>query len=163
MSHQPHSDSVLEDVAVGAFAGCLATIPMTISMAAMYKILPATERYPLPPRQITMKFAEQVGIQDRLNEEERYKLTLTAHFGAGAVAGALYGFVAPQIHLPAPIAGASFGLMFWAGNYLGVLPALGLLNSATQHPLRRTGLMIAAHLVWGSITGLLAGQYRAIK
>ena len=46
-----------------------------------------------------------------------------------------------------------YGLAVWAGSYLGLLPALGIMSPATDHPLRRTALMIAAHLVWGSALG----------
>jgi hypothetical protein len=35
------------------------------------------------------------------------------------------------------------------------MPALGLLSPATEHPGRRNALMIAAHLVWGSATGII--------
>ena len=59
--------------------------------------------------------------------------------------------------VPAPPAlkGAAFGLGVWSVSYLGLMPALGVLNPATEHPGRRNALMIAAHLVWGSATGIL--------
>jgi hypothetical protein len=74
--------------------------------------------------------------------------------------GALYGPLSRAIPLPAPLAGPAFGLAVWAANYLGVLPALGLLRPATEHPPRRNALMIAAHLVWGLATGLLVETFR---
>ncbi|MCA1636528.1 MAG: hypothetical protein LC802_23280 [Acidobacteria bacterium] len=43
----------------------------------------------------------------------------------------------------------------WAGSYLGWLPAAGILRPATEHPPRRTALMIAAHVVWGVAAGLV--------
>lgn len=60
---------------------------------------------------------------------------------------------APKISMPAPLTGAVFGLIVWAGSYLGLLPAMGILAPATRHPVRRTALMIAVHLIWGSVTG----------
>ena len=130
-------------------------MPMTWAMEVMHRQLPREERYPLPPRQVTMRVAEEAGVKQELDEEERLELTLLAHFGMGTAMGALYGSVGRQIPLPAPLAGAAFGLAVWAGNYLGLLPALGLLRPATEHPPRRTGLMIAAHLVWGVAAGTL--------
>jgi hypothetical protein len=37
---------------------------------------------------------------------------------------------------------------------LGLLPTLGLLRPASEHPLRYSALMITAHLLWGGYLGL---------
>ncbi|MDB5311606.1 MAG: hypothetical protein JWO38_5808 [Gemmataceae bacterium] len=150
----------MNDLIIGAAAGCIATVPMTLAMGAMHGELPPEEQYPLPPRTVTMRVAEEAGVKDDLDEGERTGLTFAAHFGMGTAAGAMYGPVSRLIPLPAPLAGAAFGLAVWAGNYLGLLPALGLLRPATEHPPRRTGLMIAAHLVWGAATGIAVGLAR---
>jgi len=52
--------------------------------------------------------------------------------------------------------------MVWGGSYLGLLPSLGILRPATDHPAQRNALMIAAHLVWGATLGgaLQAAGYR---
>src|SRR5262249_36443677 len=52
------------------------------------------------------------------------------------------------------VKGTAYGLAVWAGSYLGLLPALGILSPATRHPPRRTALMIAAHVVFGSALGV---------
>ena len=143
----------MNDILDGAVAGCVATIPMTVAMEAMHRELPAREQYPLPPRTVTVRAAEASGLD--LDEDERTALSLTAHFAMGTAMGALYGPVSRLLPLPAPLAGAAFGLAVWAGNYLGVLPALGLLRPATDHPPRRAGLMIGAHLVWGAAAGIV--------
>lgn len=150
----------MSDVLLGAAAGCAATVPMTWAMDAMHRRLPPGERHPLPPRTITMRMADEVKAKERLSEDERADLTVVAHFGMGTAAGAVYGPVSRVIPLPAPLAGAAFGLAVWAGNYLGLLPALGLLRPATEHPRRRVGLMITAHLVWGAAVGLAVGTAR---
>lgn len=147
--------SELGDLARGAVAGCIATVPMTLAMEVLHRRLPRRERYPLPPRQIAMRVAEEAGFKEYLDEEDRLGFTLLAHLGMGTAAGALYGLIAQKQPLPGPVAGAGFGLAVWAGNYLGVLPALGILRPATEHPLRRTALMVAAHLVWGAVVGTL--------
>ena len=149
----------MKEALLGSVAGCVATVPMTWAMDAMHRQLPPEERYPLPPRQVTMRVAEETGVKEDLDEEERLGLTLLAHFGMGTAAGAAYGLIGRHIPLPAPLAGAAFGLAVWAGNYLGLLPALGLLRPATEHPIRRTGLMIAAHLVWGIATGVVTESW----
>lgn len=137
----------------GSLAGFAATAPMTVVMELMYRRLPIREQYPLPPRQITMEVAEETGLETHLDEGHRQSLTLSAHFAYGAAAGALYAPLSRK--LPPLVGGVGFGLAVWAGSYLGWLPAVGLLLPATEHPPRRTALMIAAHVVWGAATGLL--------
>jgi hypothetical protein len=159
MHEERQGGGVLAELALGAAAGCLATVPMTWAMEVLHRRLPREERYPLPPRQITMRLVEEAGGEDQPDEPERRDLTLLAHFGMGTAAGALYGLVAHRQPLPGPVAGAGFGLAVWAGNYLGLLPALGILCPATEHPPRRTALMIAAHLVWGAVTGAILGAF----
>ena len=139
----------------GALAGLAATVPMTLAMEAMHRRLPHHERYALPPRKITMRAAGAARAGHRLDESERLGLTLAAHFGYGTAAGALYGPLANRVKGPAAVKGMGYGLLVWAGSYLGLLPALGLLSPATDHPPRRNALMIAAHLVWGATLGLL--------
>jgi putative membrane protein len=53
------------------------------------------------------------------------------------------------------VRGPLFGLIVWTTSYFGLLPALGILTSAEKHPVRRSGLMIVAHLVWGWVLAML--------
>lgn len=139
----------------GALAGFVATVPMTVAMELMRRQLPASERYPLPPREITMEVAEEAGVKEQMNEPERIGATLVAHFGYGAAVGALYAPLARKSSLPPALEGAAYGLAVWAGSYLGLLPAMNILRPATEHPPRRTALMITAHLIWGAVAGVL--------
>jgi uncharacterized membrane protein YagU involved in acid resistance len=143
---------------IGAFAGLVATVPMTVVMKLLHKGLPKREQYPLPPRSVTMKVASKVGIKDSLDEKEKYVLTAVSHFAYGTATGALYAPLAKSISKSPFIEGASWGLAVWAGSYLGWLPAMGILRPATEHPLRRTAVMITAHLVWGGVVGLLVDK-----
>lgn len=142
----------------GAVAGLAATVPMTVAMAAMHKALPDRERYPLPPRQIVENVTDKAGLGDELEESHETALTYVSHFGYGAAAGAIYGEALKGLDInPTAANGVVFGLGVWAGSYLGLLPAIGLLDSATGHPARRNALMIAAHVVWGAALGVAAG------
>ena len=156
----------------GATAGFAATVPMTAAMEFMHRMLPAHEQYPLPPRQIVDNAvlkadAEQVtpgephggterrtGLEPR--EDERAGLALAAHFAFGAMAGTAYGSIARTRPAHPALAGMGYGLLVWVSQYLGVLPAVGVLSNAKDHPARRNALMIAAHLVWGAALGTLA-------
>jgi hypothetical protein len=140
-------------ILLGALAGLAATGPMTLAMKLMHEQLPREERYPLPPRQVTEGLAEKAGVNERLDEEEREAATWVSHFAYGATCGALYGAVSGEkTDEHALLAGVGFGLAVWAGSYLGWLPAAGIISPATEHPARRTALMIAAHAVWGATT-----------
>lgn len=140
----------------GAAAGLVATVPMTVAMTAMHRGLPASQRYVLPPRRITMRAARKAGVKHHLDESERRAATMVSHFGYGGGAGALFGMVSPRDPLRAVAAGMGFGVLVWAVSYLGLMPALGLHPPATKEPAGRNGLMIGAHLVWGATLGAIA-------
>jgi uncharacterized membrane protein YagU involved in acid resistance len=150
--------SVSSVLVVGALAGLAATAPMTLFMQKMHQELPARERYPLPPSEIVEELTEQAGIDDQVDQSEHKALTLLAHFGYGAATGALYAPLAQAFHPPAMLGGAAFGLAVWGTSYLGLLPALGILRPATEHPARRNALMIGAHVIWGVTLGLVVEQ-----
>ncbi len=139
----------------GGLTGLVATAPMSAAMLLMHRMLPPHEKQPLPPRQITMQVARKARVAHRLDRDERKAATLAAHYSFGTAMGSLYGAACNQGLRPGVSTGMLYGLCVWAGNYLGILPALGLLSRATKHPPRRTLLMIAAHLVWGAVVGLL--------
>lgn len=142
---------------MGAAAGLLATAPMTAFMFAAHRRLPWTQQYPLPPRQITMNLATSVGLAPQMDETDRQVATGVAHFGYGAAMGAIYGAVCPPENVNVG-SGIGFGLGVWATSYLGLLPALDILPSATEQPPQRTQLMIAAHVVWGIALGSMLSQ-----
>ena len=143
---------VLNRLLLGTIGGVVATGPMTVAMILLHRRLPFRERYPLPPREITMKIASKAGVAEELSAPAQTAATLLAHFGYGAAAGALYtGALNPRAN---PVAkGLLFGLFVWGASYLGLLPAAGVLSPATEHPGRRSALMIAAHLLWGATLG----------
>jgi uncharacterized membrane protein YagU involved in acid resistance len=142
----------------GAAAGLAATVPMSGAMLLMHRQLPEWEQYPLPPREITEELAEKTGERQNMSEEELSAATAIAHFAYGAAAGAAYAATAQKLPVSPLVKGTAFGLAVWAGSYLGWLPALGILTPATEHPAGRNALMITAHVIWGSVTGILTDQ-----
>jgi uncharacterized membrane protein YagU involved in acid resistance len=144
----------------GAFAGLVATVPMTAAMTAMHRRLPAPQRYPLPPRRVTMRAAGKAGVREHLDEPARKAATMVSHFGYGTAVGSLFGAIAPRDPVRGVALGAGFGLLVWTVSYLGLLPALDLHPPATKEPAGRNGLMIGAHLVWGATLGALVGTLR---
>ncbi len=135
---------------------------MTALMILMHRRLPAGERYPLPPREITMKLAKEAGVHHEMSPAARYLTTLLAHFGYGAATGGLYATAAaPSLRSwPGIIKGAVFGSLVWSVSYFGIMPALHVLRPADQHPARRNALMFVAHLLWGTVLALFAELLR---
>lgn len=144
----------------GACAGALATFPMTLFMLATQRFLPKRQQYDLPPEIITKDLARKAHIKPFLSKRQILVATLFSHFGYGSAMGVLYRLLLPRPLLKkqnpffAPVPGLLFGLVIWAGSYLGLLPLLGMSISGQREPGRRNLLMIAAHEVWGATLGV---------
>ncbi len=146
--------------AAGAMAGFLATVPMSVAMGALHRRLPREDRRPLPPRKVMMRLAGALGLRQGMGERQRQVATAAGHFAYGAAGGALYARLCNALALPLALGGPAFGLAVWAASYLGVLPTLGLMRPATEHPVRYNALMIVSHLVWGGCLGVLVQYLR---
>src|SRR5438067_12696554 len=118
----------LATLLAGALAGLLATLPMTVAMEAMHRYLPFWERQPLPPWQITMRVARAVGLHRRTEREQKRGLTMLAHFGYGAAAGALYAPLARALRASGALGANAYSPAVWAGSYVGWLPERGDLS-----------------------------------
>ena len=140
--------------ALGTVAGIIATLPMTMFMLLMQRILPEWQQFALPPERITTELATRANVAQQMDKPQRIGTALVSHFGYGGNMGALYVPFARKVALPPAAKGAIFGLLVWAGNYLGLLPALKISEAAPQQPLRRNVLMVAAHLIWGTTLGI---------
>lgn len=137
----------------GSAAGFAASGPMAIFMEALIPAVSDEERDPPPPRQITQRAAETVGVEDEMSDDSVEAATMVNHFGYGTTAGMVYGAVAESIPLPPVARGIGFGLALWAGGYLGWLPASGMYRSATREPAGRNAVIVAAHILWGGLLG----------
>nr|BBH88261.1 hypothetical protein KTC_30120 [Thermosporothrix sp. COM3] len=140
----------------GAISGCAGTAPMTIFMLLTQRLLPEGEQYALPPELITRDISRRLHLKLHWNKQLLLLATLISHFGYGATMGALYRLFSNRVALPAALKGTLFGLLIWGASYLVWMPLLGITPAAQREPGRRNALMIAAHVVWGATTGLLA-------
>jgi putative membrane protein len=140
----------------GAFAGLIATVPMTLFMLAAQRTLPHRQQYALPPEILTDKFARLVGLRKHMKKPHLLLASLVSHLSFGATAGAIYGPLTRIIPIPSVLKGIVFGLVVWVANYLGWIPVVGMAEAATRQPIQRNALMVAAHVVWGAGTGVLA-------
>jgi uncharacterized membrane protein YagU involved in acid resistance len=143
---------------IGAIAGFVGTMAMTSAMQRLHRRLPEGERYPLTPREIVDSTAEAAGVD--LPNEAAKDITTAAHFAYGAAMGALIAAMNPE---PSKKTGAAAGMAVWLASYLGWIPALNVLEPATQHPRRRNLLMIGVHLVWGTATASAMRELRLAR
>ena len=134
----------------GAVAGFIATLPMSIVMLAGHRMLPHSERYPLPPEQITERMADRTGGEQARHNPLGDALTVLAHFSFGAGVGSLYTPLAKISPLPSMLTGLIYGFLVWFVSYQGWIPRARILPPATRQPMRRNLLMIVAHFVWGA-------------
>jgi len=130
----------------GLVSGIIATGAMSLFMVAAHRLLPRSERYPLPPRLITDHVrgrARPLAEDTPFGQVSAY----AAHVLFGAACGALYGLL--QRPGGPPTSGVTHGLAIWLASYLGWVPIIGALPPATEQPANRNVLMLAAHVVWG--------------
>jgi uncharacterized membrane protein YagU involved in acid resistance len=135
---------------------------MTLFMTGAHRYLPQHQRHSLPPKAVTMDLLSRVNLKQRMNRKQRKRATWVAHVAYGTGVGAAYGMVSRAIPLPPVVKGSIFGLLVWAGSYLGWLPAFDVSGSAPDQPMRRNLLMIGAHVVWGAVAGPIAAQFERI-
>ena len=141
-----------------ALAGFIGTIPMTIFMLLMHRLLPNWQKYALPPEAITHELSERIDLDKYMNKQQLLAATLVSHFGYGTVMGMLYGMMMYRLSLSTMVKGILWGLAVWAVSYLGLLPALGISQSAEKEPWKRIALMIGAHVIWGASLGAIERQ-----
>ena len=152
--------SIVRSAAVGAAAGIAATVTMSVVMLAARQL---GMRAQLPPVLIAEETVEAISRREAHADEERAVATV-AHFGFGALAGALFGIVAGGVRHGA-LAGA-FGFLFgtgvWLVSYQGWLPALQILPPASRDHPARVGTMLAAHWIYGATLGLITHRLRRL-
>ena len=142
----------------GTIAGLIATLPMTLFLFIIQRLLPRWQQYALPPEKVTEEMAERTDTDKYLDKPRLVGSSIVSHFGYGAAMGALYTTLTQQIKLPPLLKGTLFGIVIWAASYLGWMPLANISVAATKEPIRRNMMMILAHVVWGSVTGVVADR-----
>lgn len=151
--------NLIPALATGMLAGVAATGPMTSVMLALNRKLQPTDRA-IPPGEVTAHALEKIHLRRQLSDEGLKDAAVFAHFAYGGAAGAILAPFQRLIPLPGWLVGALYGLLVWAASYVGYLPALDLTRPARDEPAARHGMMIVAHLVWGSVLGAIIATVR---
>jgi uncharacterized membrane protein YagU involved in acid resistance len=149
MASQKSQRPLIQEAIAGAVSGFIATIPMTVTMLIMQRLLPKREQTTLEPRRVSDDILHKVNLDDELSEKGRKHFSIFAHFGYGALSGMTYALAERVLPLPRGLRGAVYGLFVWAASYIGWLPAAGTLPPPQRRPVGRNLLLVLAHFVWG--------------
>ena len=159
---RPRSPIVLTpSLAARVLAGLVAGTAGTMTMSAVMLLggaagLMGTQ----PPRRVIDKAADEAGL--RPDDRTRDAGASVLHLLIGAASGVLLELFAHgfrrAVGRGSPVIGmgAAFGILLWAANYLALGPALGVLPRADHDRRGRPPVMIAAHLVFGITTAVVA-------
>lgn len=147
---------MIEDALLGAAAGAIATVPMSVVMLASQKLGFMKEQ---PPEKITEGVLDKADVHP--SEPAKKELTVLNHFLFGAAAGAVYGAgrrvlasrPMPSARAEIP-AGIAFGLGVWFVSYEGWVPAVGFMPPVHETDPSRPLTMAPAHVVFGACLAL---------
>lgn len=142
----------LRDLLAGGRAGLVATGAMSLLMLAAQRA-GLTGR--LPPRKVADWAAAQMPPSDRPRGADRQALAGMSHFFFGASAGALYGLATSglrRIWVSAAL-GVLYATAVYLVSYLGWLPALNIMPSASDDRPTRVATMLTGHWLYGAVLG----------
>lgn len=149
---------VTSDLLLGAAAGVAATWVMGKASSALY----ARENEEARRREDRARegktaygvAAEMVGhaLGKDLDDEQRKKYGSAIHWGLGAAAGAVYGFLRPRFAWASWGLGSLFGVLFFVTVDEAGTTLLGLTPPPQDFPWQTHGRGLASHVVFGVTT-----------
>jgi uncharacterized membrane protein YagU involved in acid resistance len=148
----------------GALGGVAGGVAMTVLITQVAPRVAPKSMLPDTPAPVkTVRWAErEVGRPQALSGKSEQAAAMAAHLAYSAVTGAGYGLARSSLpavrEVPAPAAGALFGLLVWAASFQGLLPALGVKEATTAHPPKRWPAPLMGHAVFGVVTAAVAAK-----
>jgi hypothetical protein len=115
-----------------------------------------------PPRKVSDALLDKtLGV--RPDERTRRIGTAVVHLGIGAAAGAGQQVGRRMLSWPEPrfVWGAAAGGLLWTVNYFVLAPMAGILPPPPNDRPGRPPVMLAANVLWGSISAVLGDRLRA--
>jgi hypothetical protein len=143
--------SLLRSVANGLGAGIGATLIMSLVMIAGERLGLLGQH---PPSKLSRRLLDRVSPFPSSQETDAAGTLVHLGIGAGLGAGfAVLRRLVPLFRIPG--AAVAYGLGVWATSYAGILPALRVMPMPARDRPGRPPVMIAAHVVFGAVLGLL--------
>lgn len=149
---------LLKTIVAGTAAGGVATGAMSAFMFAVWRPHSMGQK---PPERITEGILNRLGISR--DEATQDALAAALHLGFGMATGSLFALVREYVPVPVPgvLQGVVYGTGVWAASYKGWVPEMGFLPPPEEDRPGRQEAMVAAHLVYGGVLGLLLRPDRA--
>lgn len=97
----------------------------------------------------------------RLDEGEKHRGGIVAHYAFGVSCASLYGGLAEVLPDAARGWGLPFGTLLWAGADEGLMPLLGLSKGPREYSLAVHSRALLGHLVFGWVTEVTRRALRA--
>ena len=151
-------------VLAGTLGGVAGGAAMTVLITQIAPRVAPTSMLPGTPAPVkTVRWAErEAGAPRALSGNSEQAAAMAAHLAYSAVTGAGYGLARSSLRgvrgLPAPVAGAMFGLLVWAASFQALLPTLGVKEATTEHPPKRWPAPLMGHTVFGVVTAAVAAK-----
>ncbi len=146
-----------KDVLIGAVGGLIGTVVLERISSKLYEWEDDQARKKEdelrkdgdPPMQLAKRVSEDV-LRLNLPEENKGKLAMGIHYGFGAMAGALFGTLAPRAPFLSAGFGTVYGTLFWLlGDELG-MPVMGISKPSQDYPWQTHARAWAAHVGYGA-------------
>ena len=141
-------------IVFGALAGLNGAACMSALRVAAYRV-GLVDR--MPPQVLEEWLAARTPGGADLDDTGHHIADHVLHLGIGASSGALYAALLGRRGHPL-LTGAAFGLAVWGFAFAVALPRLGVTrHAAASHPVENA-LNVAAHLLYGVVTGLMVDE-----
>lgn len=157
-----HQQGIGKRLLIGAAAGCVGSLVMSVMQAAQAKLAPKTQppirrhpgAYVVDKDEALLDYRTRA----RIPRQAEQLAAQTLHFDYGSTFGTLYGAIGPRDHVV--VDGVAIGITTWAAGYLGWLPATGLMKPIWKQKPTQVVIPLAMHLVFGVV---VAATYRALQ
>lgn len=140
----------------GAASGLGATAVMTAVLLAARRLGLVD---PTAPEAVVAGALRKVDLDEELRPPGRTVLVSVAHLGYGAALGAMFAMCARRLGGASVLCGSAFGLGVWILNYLGWLPAVGILPPPSRQGAGRHVENVAGHVVYGATLGAMTSSW----
>lgn len=138
--------TILGRALAGAFAGTVATLTMSGTMAGAHRAHLLGEP---PPRKITRAAMRKVAPRVARDPLALDAASIAMHVGFGAGMGALYAVLA-RGRRPSTTSGVLFGTAVWAVSYMGWVPAMHIMPEPSNDRAGRPTSMLVSHWIYGA-------------
>jgi hypothetical protein len=142
-----------ERLVYGALAGVNSGACMTVLRMAAHR-LGVVDR--MPPQVLEEWLLTRTRVGRGPNDATHHLLDHVLHLAISGGFGLLYSAL-PSRHSPG-VTGTLFGLSIWAVAFAALLPRLGATRHARNARAAENGVNIAAHALYGIVTGLLTAE-----